>query len=191
MPQLMPQQALALLPQQARLPQPQLQLLVSVSSVQRSEALAAAVPTDSGGIVWMMNLNEHGVEEHLRRKTAPGIPFDSGKDPKKELCWLGVYFNPSTRQFPPTQDWNDGTQSVWDQDLMTEAELCLTGLATLRSLQCSVAQPSWDLEIAVFEAFCTKVKSGILCHGPLLGWAYFCGDEFRDAWCMVGINKMH
>ena len=42
---------------------------------------------------------------------------------------------------------------------MTEAELCLTGLATLRSLPCSVANPAWDLEIAVFEAFSTKVKA--------------------------------
>jgi len=56
----------------------------------------------------------------------------------------------------------------------------------LRSLQ-----PAWDLEIAVFEAFCTKVKSGIFCHGPLLGWAYFCGDEFHDAWSMVGFTRGH
>jgi hypothetical protein len=129
-----------------------------------------------------MNSNEHGVEEHLRADNSARDPIQQPAGPQEgALLARCAYFNPTTLEYPPAQDWNDGTQSVW-------AGSHDAGRA-LPDRPRHLAQPPVfsghghaDLEIAVLEAFCTKVKAGILCHGPLLGWHDFCGDEFVNAW---------
>lgn len=106
----------------------------------------------------------------ISKHAVPGLTC--GCNPKTDLSWMACGYSQLMRVYPEEQWFPNQLK----EDLRAKGSRVMSKLRQLRAIN-DVSSPMNLNALDMFLAFTDKVESGVMLHGPMLGYAYVMGHE--------------